>query len=395
MTHFVRVACLVGSAEELARVRRVVEEVRARIGRFHPGGLGEQNTKATLIEPILEVLAWDIRDPEQVHREFKPTPRDSPVDYALAVGGAPRLFVEAKRLGGTLQDRRWVAQVLGYATVAGVKWCVLTDGDEYRLYSAAAALDAEAKLFQTFRLTTGDPQELAKLLWMISRSSLEENRLDHLWSRHFVEREVRSVLGNLLSQGDRRLLRLLRQELPDHSPSQLAAATRRLRLASPETHDEPPASLAGETARPAGEGRVRRRRDAAPAAAATPARPTGRRSAVAPRRRVAHPERPATRTDIDCSLTDLLQAGVLTAPLRLFHNGYQGRDFEATLNADGSITFAGTRFKSPSAAGSAARQVVMRRPMQTNGWAFWWVVLPDGREVTLEQVRQEYTTRGR
>jgi hypothetical protein len=33
--------------------------------------------------------------------------------------------------------------------------------------------------------------------------------------------------------------------------------------------------------------------------------------------------------------------------------------------------------------------------MQTNGWAFWWVVLPDGREVTLEQVRQEYTTRGR
>ena len=52
---------MVGSAEELARVRRVVEEVRARIGRFHPGGLGEQNTKATLIEPILEVLAWDIR----------------------------------------------------------------------------------------------------------------------------------------------------------------------------------------------------------------------------------------------------------------------------------------------------------------------------------------------
>ena len=74
MTDFERVACLVGSTEELAPVRRVVEEVRARIGRFHPGGLGEQNTKATLIEPILEVLAWDIRDPEQVHREFKPTP---------------------------------------------------------------------------------------------------------------------------------------------------------------------------------------------------------------------------------------------------------------------------------------------------------------------------------
>jgi len=37
-------------------------------------------------------------------------------------------------LGENLTDRKWVAQILGYAAVAGVAYCVLTDGDHYRFY---------------------------------------------------------------------------------------------------------------------------------------------------------------------------------------------------------------------------------------------------------------------
>src|SRR3954463_7013898 len=101
-------------------IRSVVEKIR----RFQDRNLGEQNTKASLVEPVLEALGWDIRDPDEVHREFKPVPGDKPVDYALAILRKPRLFVEAKGLGEMLSDRRWIAQVLGYATVAGVEWCV-------------------------------------------------------------------------------------------------------------------------------------------------------------------------------------------------------------------------------------------------------------------------------
>jgi predicted type IV restriction endonuclease len=39
-----------------------------------------------------------------------------------------RIFVEAKRLGERLDDRKLIAQVLNYAVIAGVQWCVLTDG---------------------------------------------------------------------------------------------------------------------------------------------------------------------------------------------------------------------------------------------------------------------------
>ncbi len=44
-----------------------------------------------------------------------------------------RLFVEAKDLGKDLSDRKWISQILGYATVVGAEWCVLTNGDEYRI----------------------------------------------------------------------------------------------------------------------------------------------------------------------------------------------------------------------------------------------------------------------
>lgn len=40
---------------------------------------------------------------------------------------------------------------LSYATVVGVRWCVLTNGDEYRIYNSHAAVDVEQKLFRSVR----------------------------------------------------------------------------------------------------------------------------------------------------------------------------------------------------------------------------------------------------
>src|SRR5262249_42027946 len=155
-----------------------IKDAVAMIRKFENRSLGEQNTKATLIDPVLESLGWDIRDPDEVHREYKPMSKDSPVDYALSVLRKPRRFVEAKGLGEPLSDRKWIAQVLGYAIVAGVEWCVLTDGDEYRFYNATAAVDAEEKLFCRVRLTADAIGDVVKTLTLISRSNMEENILD-------------------------------------------------------------------------------------------------------------------------------------------------------------------------------------------------------------------------
>ena len=102
------------------RLRQVLRDVTAKIRRYQGKSIGEQNTKASLIDPVLEALGWDIRDFEEVHREYKAKPKDKPVDYALQMLRKPRLFLEAKGLGEDLSDRKWISQVLWYATVAGV-----------------------------------------------------------------------------------------------------------------------------------------------------------------------------------------------------------------------------------------------------------------------------------
>ena len=45
--------------------------------------LGEQDTKAALISPVLRALGWDVEDVEQVRHEYRHQSSDRPVDYAL------------------------------------------------------------------------------------------------------------------------------------------------------------------------------------------------------------------------------------------------------------------------------------------------------------------------
>lgn len=63
-------------ADELARIAdRVRKSAKSR--------LNEQNTKASLIEPVLRLLGWDTEDIDEVVREFRSKPKDTPVDYGL------------------------------------------------------------------------------------------------------------------------------------------------------------------------------------------------------------------------------------------------------------------------------------------------------------------------
>src|SRR4051794_29111200 len=113
-----------------------------------------------------------------------------------------------------LSDRKWIAQVLGYAIVAGVEWCVLTDGDEYRFYNATAPLDAEEKLFCRIRLSEDKESDATKTLTLISRSNMEENILDVLWVAHYVDRRVKSALQQMFASPEKGLIRLIRLREP-------------------------------------------------------------------------------------------------------------------------------------------------------------------------------------
>jgi len=340
-----------------AELLGVLGVLRTKIPGYRERSIGEQNTKAMLIEPVLEALGWDVRDWDDVQREYKVKSKDKPVDYALKVSRMPKLFIEAKGLGENLCDRRWVNQIISYSAVAGVEWCVLTDGDEYRFYNAVAPVEAEEKLLCKLRVSEGKEEDVASSLALLSRSNMEGNLLASLWEAHFVDRRVKAALMGMISSADKSLVRLIRKRTGKLQPKEITDSIRRLVIQI----DQPP------TPKPP------------PMRPAIPPEDVERKRGG---RRVRH--------DHGVTLADIVKARLLAPPVKLFRR-YKGQMLEAVLLADGQVEFQGTRYSSCSKAGETARATVTGRKMNTNGWSFWQTKGDDGRLRELTHVRNQFT----
>lgn len=363
---------------ETRDLRDAVSTVAARISQYRGKAIGEQNTKAALIEPILRALGWDVEDVDEVRREYRHTTRFNPADYAFMLLREPKLFVEAKALGENLDDEKWAVQVISYAATAGVPWVALTDGDEYRIYNALARVGIEDKLFRRARLSE-DAEASVKALAHLSRDEIQADSLDSRWKAEQADRRVREAVEEMLSPPAEWLLRGLDKRIGDLAKGEIRAALERLRITvdSPSAPAlEPPSVRTGGTDRQGHPPPKPRRRGRRPA----PAR-KGRGSTV--------------------TLSDLIRAGLISAPCTLSRT-YLGRGLEATLQTDGLVVFEGHRFESPSMAAAAARLAVKgappdgtRKVWQTNGWIFWEVVDGDGRRVVIDELRRRYLDEAR
>lgn len=103
----------------MSAVGKVLPDIRKRIASYQGLGIHESDTRASLIDPMLNALGWRVGDLWQVRLEFRHRPTDNPVDYALMNRGKPRLFVEAKALGRNLDDPKWATP----AWRAWIGWC--------------------------------------------------------------------------------------------------------------------------------------------------------------------------------------------------------------------------------------------------------------------------------
>lgn len=109
-----------------------IETIKARI-QSHRSDLqaSEIRTRMALIDPLLTALGWDTGDPKLVLPEYDLQGKRA--DYALlGADGKPAAFVEAKKLGESLDAHRM--QMVNYANMAGVAYAGLTDGDRWELY---------------------------------------------------------------------------------------------------------------------------------------------------------------------------------------------------------------------------------------------------------------------
>jgi len=355
----------------VADLEQALATVRERIARHQRENIGEQDTKAALIVPVLRALGWDVEDLEDVKLEYRRRPSDNPVDYALFLLRTPRLFIEAKSLGSHLDDGKWAAQILAYATVAGVEWVALTDGNEWRIYNSHAAVPVEQKLFRVVRVA--DPDGHAEqTLTLLTKAQMADHLIDALWKSDFVDRQVRDALGHLFApEPDPSLVRLIRAKASGLSPTEVRASLGRLRA----TFDFPIVA-------------ARAVERLAPVKEPAPARP-GPAPVVE-----SGPKHVGDGTPWRLvMLAQLVDGGLVRLPLDIAHR-YRGTQLTAQIEDASRISFGGTVYDSLSMAGAVARRSVVGPPAgreypQTNGWTFWQYRRADGTLGVLDELRRE------
>jgi hypothetical protein len=349
----------------MENLETVLETVTERIGKYRGQVIGESNTKSVLIEPVLRALGWDVEDLDEVRREYRRKSSDNPVDYALFLLRTPRLFVEAKALRENLDDDRWAKQIMGYASVTGVKWVVLTNGNEWRIYNSHASVPVEEKLFRRVEVASDEPG-VTDALRLLSKAKLQDNRIDVLWQADFVDRQVRAVLEGLFSsEAPKDFMRLIRKRLPSLAPADIRASLARALVTIDYPVLLPTEAPQTEASKPP-----------EPVADQKPPRRAGEKT----------PWRSVT-------LRDLIASGLIRPPFDI-ETPYKGHVLTARIETDGGFTWGGTRYDSLSLAGGMARKSIVGAPPgreypPTNGWTFWRYRRADGTLGPLDELRRE------
>ncbi len=343
-------------------LRSRVEALRAKAAKLRAArAVNEEATKAALIVPLLDALGWDTSNTDEVQYEYRRRGSENPVDFALMIRNEPVLFVEAKALASDLTTGKATNQLVSYATQSGVSWAVLTNGIEYHVYNAHAAVPLEEKILRKLSIADGPVDDFVNWIALLSKSELTGKRIDRVWESTTVETQVKRILERELAadRPGKRLVDLIVESSKDTLDARdVAAALRRARVSI----EFPPVPV-----------------DRAPASERAPklkiVKLIDSKPADAPR----------------ATLEDLIRAGRIQPPAEIVAN-YRGRRLVATILHDARIRFEGKVYPSLSAAGAAARKPFFegeRSPEggpATNGWTFWWIRNGDAPEdVTLDE----------
>jgi len=213
---------------------KCIETLRMKLDKHRKDGLKEYPTRTIFIDPLLQALGWDVKDPDEVELEY-PTIDGKSVDYAPKINRKPVMFIEAKSLNDPLTDVKSITQVVGYAANAGVEWCILTNGVTYKVYRSTVKAEAPDKLLFEISLDPKETegmtiQQVAEQFARFSRDAMAKGLLDEIGEQIFTTGKVRKALDKLFMNPPNTLIRLIRSTIGNDSikPTQVKEALKRL-----------------------------------------------------------------------------------------------------------------------------------------------------------------------
>ena len=182
--------------------------------------MNEENTKAKIIRPLIELLGWDVYSSDvDLEYPMKIGSGSKRADYALLLEGTPVVFIEAKGCDTTLSDTER-SQLKSYMRQTGVDWGLLTNGSTFEV------LKRRTDTRRPDEVTMGTPslEELPKqyeLLQLLSKDLVESGEADKIAKRMEVTRKAVNHLGNNKEAIAQRVTELVVGEIGDVPPQEV------------------------------------------------------------------------------------------------------------------------------------------------------------------------------
>jgi len=161
----------------------------------------ETMTKNMLITPLLECLGWEMG--KNIKME-EATEDNKFVDYSLYADNKLLLILEAKAMGNTLSDNKYVYQVAGYANKKGVGPYVLTNGILYKIYNQRTSVKPSDQFVYEVNLLS--PQKdlmyidkIVNKLKPLSKKSLQQNSLSEFLQSIILKTDVVNAVNELFA----------------------------------------------------------------------------------------------------------------------------------------------------------------------------------------------------
>jgi hypothetical protein len=319
-------------------------EHSSKVREYASLNLSESDTRAYLIDPILRILGYEGLD--DLHREVSIPATKEHIDYELLIGGQATVVVEAKAIRHSITDQH-AAQCVQYASVLGVRWCLITNGLTWVVYDAYAKgplADKRVAQVGVGENETADAEAWA-VLSLFSKQAL--SRAEPL-TRLLTERVVRDELQDPGSPAITALRNAVRSRFGERVSTQ-AVVDAAVRLMAPDR------------ARALGVERGSTSETAGPSDGLG----GGQDESKSTRRRGSSGR-----------LMALVHAGLLPED-GILETRIKGVSYVGRLRG-GQIEVEGKLYSSPSAAAGA-----LRGGMATNGWV-WWLY----KGATLAELRR-------
>ena len=212
----------------MTNVRDEFEQHLSNIQQYTALGLSEADTRSHLIDPLLRILGFS--DVRHLRREVMIPATKEFLDYELRVDDKPVMIVEAKAARNPLSERD-AAQCVQYASVLGVRWCVITNGMTWVFYDAHATGSLKDKWIAEVRLD-GDELGVEQAWAVLSAFSRESLVKPNPITSLLVERVVAAELTRPDSKAVMDLRRSVQQRFGERvSGEAVLSAIRRVFLA--------------------------------------------------------------------------------------------------------------------------------------------------------------------